>query len=97
MSSLSSYFIVEFQSLDGSIDSFFYFGPSMDSSDWSSFILSVRKDAIKSLKKDGSSLSPSSVKFRIDRILKERGFFKRSLNLASFPSLVPSSSVSLVS
>ena len=82
MANLTSYYVVEFENDEGTIEPYFYYGPAMDIEEWSSFIANIRKQAIISIKKEKGNLNCATVKFRIDRILRERGFFKNSINVA---------------
>lgn len=87
MTKLTSFFVVEYQTSDSEdSEPYFYYGPAMDILEWQEFITHVKKLAIRQLAKEekntGTPVNPSTVKFRIDLLLKERGFFKHVINVA---------------
>lgn len=70
MSQRTSFFVVKFTDEED----YSYWGPAMDTHEWSSYLDKVRRKAKKEIQKETGGQCSKLIKFRIDRILKQRGF-----------------------
>lgn len=80
---MSSFFVVEFTDTNEEKEPYFYWGPSMDNEEWNIYINRLWTKAERQLKKEVGDYSLTAFKFRLDKLLKERGFYRHTVNVAS--------------
>lgn len=87
MTRLTRFFALEFRGTEG-MESYFYDGPGMDLEEFELTVKRVRTAALKELGKEGE-VNEARVKYRMDKLMRERGFVKHEINVAEVNSYSP--------